>query len=39
MAEWAENPEMDERCLALLRAARIGDAAAVRAIGRNIAHL
>jgi hypothetical protein len=35
----ADDPEMDERCLALLHAARIGDGMAVHHIANNIAHL
>jgi hypothetical protein len=34
-----ESPEMDERCLALLHAARIGDSANVSRIGHNITFL
>jgi hypothetical protein len=34
-----ENREVDERCLALLHAARIGDAATVRTIANNICFL
>jgi hypothetical protein len=39
MDERAESPEMDERCLAVLHAARIGDTKAVRGITNNISHL
>ena len=39
MSERAERPEMDERCLALLHAARVGDHEAVDRITRNISHL
>jgi hypothetical protein len=34
-----DSPEMDERCLALLHAARIGDTMAVFDIANNISHL
>ena len=34
-----ESKEMDERCLALLHAARIGDPVAVRNIAQNISYL